>query len=249
MGALKRTSTQAQHTEITSAATPRSLFEHFLAIRQVDIDRDLAAPLDTRERLSAWQQTRVQCQDGLHQLEAQGLHSILLTTYKLQQEGQVALDDYLFLAAAAANMVASDFIEMALDHPPLKRLGDLLNCFKAREGRANELGWLNGDGPADYEKASGEYSKVVVSLLEAVHTTVFTRYRLTSVLELYESDFIRYELLRSKGLERHRKPLPPSAPVGSQVSETSATTRTFIEQASPVQSRARKIAGHGEDAI
>lgn len=229
-GASKRKSTQAQNIEINSTARARTLSEHFFAIRQEDINRDLAAPVDPQERFLSWQKAPIRCEDDLHKVEALGLHAILLDTYQFQEEGH-AVDDYIFLAAYAVNVVATDFVEVALENKPLKQLGELLDSIKAREGRANELGWVDGDGPLDYEKASNEYARFVVSLLEAVHTTVLTRYRLTAVLELYESDFIRYELLRSQGLERHRKQLPPNASVGSQVTETSPNVRTFIEQA------------------
>jgi hypothetical protein len=217
------------------------MFEHFFAIPKEEINRALAVPMDVDDQQSRWQQCLSDPQRSVHWKEAQGLHAILITARKLQGDPHIALEDYLFLAGHAAKMVASDATRVAMKKEPLKRLRKRLDRIKARAGRAHQLGWVNGDGPANYEKASDEFVSFYFKLNDTLLTAVFQRYGLTLALELFESDYCRYSRLYAKGVEKHGPKSPQSARVYPPVSEMPALARTYLEQGLRLRSRSASV--------
>ena len=68
-----------------------------------------------------------------------------------------------------------------------------------REGHPPSLGWPAGKGPADYEAAANEFTDLLLKIKDTMTLELFTRYRLTSVLDLFQKDRPRFNELVEKG--------------------------------------------------
>ena len=180
----------------TSADRTRT-FEHLFSIPGEILRQELSSPGELFGRLSN-QQILPRGTTPSKQ-NAWLLHRVLLLTFAMQESKKFAIADYLFMAADVASEVATEAMVAAMEKGRPRQLLLTLDRIKVREGRPYPLGWRRGAGPADYETAACELRTLLFKTYGTIKSELFSRYRLASVLEVFEKDTSRFNEIAHQG--------------------------------------------------
>jgi hypothetical protein len=184
----------------------------FFSITQDQLARALATPWQIVNYLERERNSPKTCSADPSALEARRLHNLLLLAYAMQESDCIPLDKCIFLAGEAASEVSAKAVVAAMDKGQLKELSAVLNRIKERAGLTRQLGWMNGDGPADYEQASDQFCDLLLKINDTITVEVFRRYRLNAALELYQENSLRFHEMFYKGQKHFRVASRKAAP-------------------------------------
>ncbi|HUR45043.1 MAG TPA: hypothetical protein VMZ27_04125 [Candidatus Saccharimonadales bacterium] len=212
---------------MNSQLNKQRLFEHFFAIPEEDIKSSLASREGLTNCASAFEQSISDHAQDSAQQKAFHMHVLLLVARTLEELDCVPLHRFVFMAGFAADAISADVVDLAMDKGRLKELRTILDSIKTREDRSDELGWLNGNGPADYEAASDQFSELIIKIKQLMMVEVFRRYGLSSILKLYEMDPLRYYRLCLIG---QKECLPKSVELTAGSQPTSPKNLMLIDQ-------------------
>ncbi|HUR46972.1 MAG TPA: hypothetical protein VMZ27_13925 [Candidatus Saccharimonadales bacterium] len=215
-------------------------FQLLFSISQDQLDRDLATPCQIIKRLNREDNSVPGGAVDPSALEAQRLHNFLLLAYALQELDFYPLEKRIFIAGQAAAQVATKAVLAAMDKGRLKDLSQTLDRIKEREGLSGKLGWLQGDGPADYEQTSEEFAELIAKIHDTLIVEVFRRYRLSTALEIFQEKSLRFHKLFYKGQNECQVASGMTAPKTEIDPQESPNGIKIIEQGLRMETLARR---------
>ena len=127
-------------------------------------------------------------------------HNLMLQAFFLNEHSPVPVDLRLCNADMAVETIAEEAVMNSLStSESLLKLEAKIKAMREHEGLEDDEYWPIGEGPEDYEGLSEESEKIIDQIRSFVKAHVFHRYSLSEFADLYESDRMKYEVMREAG--------------------------------------------------